>query len=207
LALQAFAIAFLAHDSTAEASFFGFAAEGSVAESRHVPAADEQSWIPSRTVWQSLFFSQAASGFEQVLSMHLPQSVLLSDGGGGVAAAVDSGAALAEGAVSAAGADDSDAAGAAAPSEAADVSELEEEELSEAALSAGLASPPPQASQAGGAATRKRRAAMGRRRARLMVTRLPSKSRLRIKARNTGRRAKRPRKSASERAALACAGG
>ena len=153
--------AFLAHASTADASFFGFAAEGSVAESTHVAAADVQSWIPSRADWQSLFLLHAASCFEQVLSMHLPQSVLLSDGGGGLAAAVDSELGLFS-AVSA-GAADSDAAGA-AESEAAGASELAEAELSEAGLSGGLDSPPPQASQAGGTATRRRRAAMGNRR-------------------------------------------
>jgi hypothetical protein len=162
LALQAFdATAFLAQASTADASFFGFAAEGSVAESMHVAAADVQSWIPSRAVWQSLFLLQAASCFEQVLSTHLPQSVLLNDGGGGLAAAVDS--ELGFSAVSAAGAADSDAAGA-AESEAAGASELAEAELSEAGVSGGLDSPPPQASHAGGTATRRRRAAMENRR-------------------------------------------
>jgi hypothetical protein len=162
LALQAFATAFLAQVSTADASFFGFAAEGSVAESMHVAAADVQSWIPSSAVWQSLFLPQAASCFEQVLSMHLPQSVLLNDGGGGLAAAVDSELGLFS-AVSAAGAADSDAAGA-AESEAAGASELAEAELSDAGVSGGLDSPPPQASHAGGTATRRRRAAMENRR-------------------------------------------
>jgi hypothetical protein len=179
LALQAFPIAFLAQVSTASASFFGFAADGSVAESMHVAAAEVQLWIPSSAVEQSLFLPQAASGLAQVLSMHLPQSVLLNAGGGGVDAAVDSGAALFSGAESAAAADDSEAAGA-AESDAAGASELEEALLSEAGVSGGLDSPPPHASQTGGTATTRRRAAMGSLRELLMLFDLSSAERPRI---------------------------
>jgi hypothetical protein len=49
-ALQAFPIAFLAQVVYASASFFGFADDGSVAESMQVAAADVQLWIPSRAV-------------------------------------------------------------------------------------------------------------------------------------------------------------
>jgi hypothetical protein len=167
--LHAFATAFLAQASTASASFFGFADEGSVAESMHVAAADVQLCIPSRAVWQSLFLPQAASALAQVLSMHLPQSVVLSAGGGGVDAAVDSVLGLFSAAVSAAGAADSDAAGA-AESEAAGASELAAAELSDAGVSGGLDSPPPQASQKGGMATTRRRAAMGSLRELLMLS-------------------------------------
>jgi hypothetical protein len=148
-ALHALAvIAFFAHVSTADASFFGFAAEAGVAESRHAAAPDEQLWMPSRIAWQSVFFPQAASCFAQVLSMHLPQSVLPNDGDGGGAAAVDSELGLD---VSAAAAE-ADSAGA-AESDAAGASELADAELSPAAVSGGLVSPPPHASQARGAAT------------------------------------------------------
>jgi hypothetical protein len=148
-ALHALAvIAFFAHVSTADASFFGFAAEAGVAESRHAAAPDEQLWMPSRIAWQSVFFPQAASGFAQALSMHLPQSVLPNDGDGAGAAAVASELGLALD-VSAAAAD-ADSAGA-AESEAAGASELADAELSPAAVSGGLVSPPPHASQARGA--------------------------------------------------------
>jgi hypothetical protein len=110
-------------------------------------------------------FPQAASCFAQVLSMHLPQSVLPNDGGGGGAAAAElGGLALA---VSAAGADDADAA-APAVSEVAGSAELADAELSGAGLSAGL-DPPPHASQASGTATMRTRVMMGKWWARLMV--------------------------------------
>jgi hypothetical protein len=118
----------------------------------HAAAPDEQPWIPSRVDWQSVFLPQAASCFAQVLSMHLPQSVLSSVGGGGVLAAVLSELGVE---VSAAGAADADSAGA-AESEAAGASELEDAELSPAGLSGGLDSPPPHAKASGTEAMRTR---------------------------------------------------
>ena len=47
-ALHVFATALFAQPSNAEASFFGFAAVGAVADSMHAAAPDEQPWIPSR---------------------------------------------------------------------------------------------------------------------------------------------------------------
>ena len=151
------------------ASFFGFAAEGKLAESTHDAAPDEQLWIASRVDWQSVFFPHAAAGFEQVLSTHWPQSVLPNDGdGGGADSAAAAELELVPGDVSAAEADDADPVG--AVSEAGDASELEAAEDSEAGLSGGLDSPPPQAIHASGTAATRTRAVRGRRGARLMVS-------------------------------------
>jgi hypothetical protein len=139
---------------------------GAVAPSKHEAALPEQPWIESSIDWQSLFLPQAASGFAQVLSTHLPQSVLPNVGGGGVVAAGASELALAAD-VSAAAAEDADAAGLGV-SESAGASELADAELSLAGLSAGLDSPPPHASQASGTAAMRKREVMGKRWARLM---------------------------------------
>jgi hypothetical protein len=109
----------------------------------------------------------AAACFEQVLSTHLPQSVLPNDGGGGAAAAVASELGLLAADVSAAGAEDADAE-ALGVSEPVGSAELAAEEVSAAGLSGGL-DPPPHASQASGAATMRTRVVIGRRWARLMV--------------------------------------
>src|ERR1019366_7922718 len=135
------------------------------------------------TAWQSLFLPQAASGFAQALSTHVPQSVLPNDGGGGAAAGA-SAVALAAGASD--DAEDADSAGLAL-SEAGGALELEDAELSSAGLSGGLDSPPPHASQASGTVAIRKRDVMGKRWARLM-DRLRSAERYRIKARNADRR-------------------
>jgi hypothetical protein len=99
--------------------------------------------MPSSVDWQSVFLPQAATCFEHVLSMHLPQSESPSGGaeGGGAAA----GAALAEVslAAEAAGAALDESAGAGSPESALD--------FSSDGVSGGLL--PPQATHARGTTT------------------------------------------------------
>jgi hypothetical protein len=105
--------------------------------------------------WQLLFLPHAAAGFAQVVSRHLPQSVLPSVGEGG-------GATLAEDAAGAAldvslDADDESAAAGMSALEDAAAEELPEsspDELSSAGVSGGL--PPPQASHTNGPTARAR---------------------------------------------------
>jgi len=102
--------------------------------------------------------------------MHLPQSVVPSDGGGGADAAAGSGLGVA-GALGASAEADAEAADAGV-SELADAAEPLAEELSDAELCSGLSGgldPPPQANQANGKATTRTRAVMGRRSTRRMV--------------------------------------
>lgn len=158
--------AFFPQVSKAVASFFGFAAVGALAESTHPAPPDVQAWTESSITWQSLSLPQAAACFAQLLSTHLPQSVLSNDGVGGGDDAAGSGV-LAGAGVSAADDADADAAEA-AESEAAGSVELPVEAVSLAGLSAGL-DPPPQASQASGTETRRTRVVRGSNLARIMV--------------------------------------
>ena len=128
----------------------------------------------SRADWQSLSFPHAAACFAQVLSMHLPQSVLSKDAGGGVDAAVDSGVEAGGGDVSAAAADEDADAAELAVSELADCDELADAVVSSLAGVSGGLVPPPHASQASGTETMRDRVVSWRRWARLMVRRMRS---------------------------------
>jgi hypothetical protein len=127
-------------------------------------------WIVSSVDWQSLSLPQAAACFAQVLSTHLPQSVLSNDGGGGVDAAVDAGSEVGAAAagVSAGAADaDADAEEDSAASEEAD-SAGPPDAVSLAGVSGGF-DPPPHASQIAGTEVRRTIVVIGNRLARIMV--------------------------------------
>jgi hypothetical protein len=155
--------AFFAHVSYALASFFGFAANGSVAAFTQAvaPLFDEQPSIAESVFWQLESLPHAAACFEQFFSMHFPQSVLPSDGveGGGASSCVLAGAGAAGGDVSAAAAPDGSDAAALALSEPDGGTESDAAEPSAAGVSAGGGLDPPQANQERGTATMRRRAA------------------------------------------------
>jgi hypothetical protein len=162
--------AFFPHASYAAASFLGFAAVGALADSMQPAPPEVQLWIVSSVDWQSLSLPQAAACFAQVLSTHLPQSVLSNDGGGGVDAAVDSevGAAGAGAGVSADAAGDAEADEPSPVSEDADSDPLLAEAVSLDGVSGGF-EPPPHASHTAGTEVRRTIVVIGKRLARIMV--------------------------------------